>query len=346
MPSTLYLFCLPQVLGSSMANSACLNKRLWLALIQTSSRRNPSLHSPGRLPRPKDWIRSITSSSTKYSADTPGVSFGKENDEAIAPYLQRSIRSPKTRKRKTIEVAQSDAGDDYEIGGFIDRSKLTTQEVRAPSTNASDALFEDNSGIGISKESRRPDKRDIRAVQGHKTRAERISPSDRDTTYRQNHARRLGNATEHRSASASSSARRPLERKRSEGVEQWMTQKNALKEKFEEGWNPRKKLSPDAMEGIRGLHEQDPIKYSTDLLADQFKMSPEAIRRILKSKWMSRQSPEKVQERRERWAKRHDRIWDAKAQIGLRPPRRKDKEVEDPDKFEQDLERRRILGEM
>ncbi|PYH78009.1 hypothetical protein BO82DRAFT_249753, partial [Aspergillus uvarum CBS 121591] len=58
-----------------------------------------------------------------------------------------------------------------------------------------------------------------------------------------------------------------------------------LKEKFKEGWNPPKKLSPDAIEGIRHLHQVAPEQFTTPVLAEQFKVSPEAIRRILKSKW-------------------------------------------------------------
>lgn len=115
--------------------------------------------------------------------------------------------------------------------------------------------------------------------------------------------------------------------------EHWQIQKDALKKKFgEEGWSPRKKLSPDTMEGIRALHEQYPQKYTTPVLAEQFKVSPEAIRRILKSTW--RPSPEKMEERRERWAKRHDRIWDAQAEMGLRPKRTKDRKSEGPESLD------------
>ncbi len=115
--------------------------------------------------------------------------------------------------------------------------------------------------------------------------------------------------------------------------EQWQIQKDALKKKFgEQGWSPRKKLSPDTMEGIRALHEQYPQRYTTPVLAEQFKISPEAIRRILKSKWQA--SPEKMEERRARWAKRHDRIWDAQAEMGLRPQRKKDKKPEGPESLD------------
>jgi hypothetical protein len=111
--------------------------------------------------------------------------------------------------------------------------------------------------------------------------------------------------------------------------EPWQVQKQALKKKFgSEGWNPRKKLSPDTIDGIRALHEQYPEKYPTPVLAEKFKVSPEAVRRILKSKW--RPDPEKQAERRDRWARRHDRIWDQQAAIGLRPARTKVKEPKEP----------------
>lgn len=39
-------------------------------------------------------------------------------------------------------------------------------------------------------------------------------------------------------------------------LERWAVRKIALKQKFPEGWKPGKRLSPDAMEGIRILHKQ------------------------------------------------------------------------------------------
>ena len=101
----------------------------------------------------------------------------------------------------------------------------------------------------------------------------------------------------------------------------WKVQKAALKEKFgETGWNPRKKLSPDAMEGIRALNAQDPDRYSGPVLAEQFKVSPEAIRRILKSKWQP--SMKEAEERQVRWDRRGEKIWTQMAELGLRPPKK------------------------
>lgn len=102
--------------------------------------------------------------------------------------------------------------------------------------------------------------------------------------------------------------------------ESWGVQKGALQKKFKEGWAPIKRLSPDAIEGVRELHRQDPQKFSTPVLAEHFKVSPEAIRRILKSKW--RPSEKEIESRKGRWEKRKVRIWNQMAELGLRPQRR------------------------
>lgn len=102
--------------------------------------------------------------------------------------------------------------------------------------------------------------------------------------------------------------------------EPWQLHKEAMKRKFPEGWNPPKKLSPDAIDGIRQLHASAPDKFTTPVLAEEFKVSPEAIRRILKSKW--RPSEEEMEDRRRRWRRRHERIWSQMAELGLRPKRK------------------------
>lgn len=99
--------------------------------------------------------------------------------------------------------------------------------------------------------------------------------------------------------------------------EPWQIQKEALKEKFEEGWHPRKKLPPDTLDTIRHLHATKPDDWTTPVLAEQFKVSPEAIRRILKSKWQP--SNDERQKRQDRWEKRHERIWSHMEELGLRP---------------------------
>ena len=79
-------------------------------------------------------------------------------------------------------------------------------------------------------------------------------------------------------------------------------------------------MSPDAMDGVRQLHKSDPVRFSTPVLAEHFKVSPEAIRRILKSKWHA--SEEELKRKQERWERREARIWNQMAELGLRPQRK------------------------
>lgn len=103
--------------------------------------------------------------------------------------------------------------------------------------------------------------------------------------------------------------------------EPWQIQKDALQRKFGEAhWQPRKRLSPDALDGIRAVHAQYPDTYTTPVLANHFKVSPEAIRRILKSKW--RPSEEEAEERRDRWNKRGEKIWSQMVELGVKPPKK------------------------
>lgn len=103
--------------------------------------------------------------------------------------------------------------------------------------------------------------------------------------------------------------------------EPWQAHKASLKAKFgSEGWNPRKKLSPDAMEGVRALHAQYPDQFTTAILANEFKVSPEAIRRILKSNW--RPNPGDDESRRQRWDKRGEKMWSQLVEQGIHPPKK------------------------
>ena len=103
--------------------------------------------------------------------------------------------------------------------------------------------------------------------------------------------------------------------------ENWQIQKSANLSKFGDNtWQPRKRLSPDTLEGIRSLHASDPALYSTETLSSQFAVSPENIRRILKSKW--RPNDDEREEREKRWERRGVRKWTEMAELGERPPRR------------------------
>jgi hypothetical protein len=102
--------------------------------------------------------------------------------------------------------------------------------------------------------------------------------------------------------------------------EPWQIYKEALKKKLPDGWNPRKRLSPDALAGIRALHAQMPEVYTCTTLAASFQVSPDAIRRILKSKW----SPDAEEEtdRQRRWFNRGKQIYAKHAAMGQKPPRK------------------------
>ena len=103
--------------------------------------------------------------------------------------------------------------------------------------------------------------------------------------------------------------------------EPWGVQKEALLNKFgEQGWQPRKRLSPDSMSGIRALHASDPAAYNTEMLAEHFKITPEAIRRILRGKW--RPNELEAEDRRIRWERRGVRKWGEMAASGVRPPQK------------------------
>ena len=114
-------------------------------------------------------------------------------------------------------------------------------------------------------------------------------------------------------------AAKPSPQWRKRDREPWQIQKAALGRKFgEQGWQPNKRLSPDTLEGIRALHVSDPISYNTQTLAQHFHITPEAIRRILKSKW--RPNEEEAEERRLRWEKRGVKKWSEMAELGIKPP--------------------------
>jgi hypothetical protein len=116
-------------------------------------------------------------------------------------------------------------------------------------------------------------------------------------------------------------AAKQAQKERNRNKERWQVEKAALQDKFgEQDWKPRKRISPDALAGIRALHAKSPEIYSTPVLAEHFKITPEAIRRILKSKWQPNE--DEAEDRRERWEKRGQRKWAEMAEQGIRPPKK------------------------
>lgn len=95
----------------------------------------------------------------------------------------------------------------------------------------------------------------------------------------------------------------------------WRVQKAVLAKKFgPEGWAPLKKLSPEAIDGIRTLHAHHPDRFRTGELAKLFEVSAEAIRRVLRSKW--RPTAEEQIDRMERWERRGRVIFNTKVELG------------------------------
>ncbi|EED83102.1 predicted protein [Postia placenta Mad-698-R] len=77
--------------------------------------------------------------------------------------------------------------------------------------------------------------------------------------------------------------------------------RTTLKKAFPDGWAPPRRLSREAMDGLRAMHAADPEMFATPVLAERFRISPEAVRRILKSRW------EPTREQRVRIAERERR---------------------------------------
>lgn len=67
--------------------------------------------------------------------------------------------------------------------------------------------------------------------------------------------------------------------------EPYRIHRKVMQENFPQGWNPPRKVSREAMDGLRQLYHLDKTKFTTPVLAERFKISPEAVRRILKSNW-------------------------------------------------------------
>ncbi|KAH7886944.1 hypothetical protein F5I97DRAFT_1927223 [Phlebopus sp. FC_14] len=103
--------------------------------------------------------------------------------------------------------------------------------------------------------------------------------------------------------------------------EQWRVHRLRIRELFPSGWAPTHKLSREAMDGLRSLHAFDKETFSTPVLAEKFRISPEAVRRILRSRWEpSREQRAKFADKerrsREEWVLRN-RIEEKKRKLEI-----------------------------
>ncbi|KAK4053236.1 CAAX prenyl protease [Microbotryomycetes sp. JL221] len=66
---------------------------------------------------------------------------------------------------------------------------------------------------------------------------------------------------------------------------QWLKHRQTMKQKFPNGWQPPKRVSRQTMNLMKTLHQSNQTLYTLELLSEHFKISKEAVRRILKSKF-------------------------------------------------------------
>ncbi|KAI8383626.1 Required for respiratory growth protein 9, mitochondrial [Nakaseomyces glabratus] len=96
------------------------------------------------------------------------------------------------------------------------------------------------------------------------------------------------------------------EKSKKNNIPEWKKQIISVKKKIgNERWSPSKRLSREEIESVRLLKRSFANITNTEL-SERFKVSPEAIRRILKSNWEPNDEEwEKVQKR---WQRRGERI--------------------------------------
>lgn len=87
-----------------------------------------------------------------------------------------------------------------------------------------------------------------------------------------------------------------LKKLEDKNLPEWKKRTMAIKQRYGD-WNPTRKLSREQMESVKSLKEQVPLMKAVEL-ASHFNISPEAIRRILKSKWVPNLEQRERMERR------------------------------------------------
>lgn len=108
-------------------------------------------------------------------------------------------------------------------------------------------------------------------------------------------------------------------------LERWMAEKANLQKKFQGArWEPKKKVSPAAMDGMRAIHKSHP-EYTTEKLSQLFELDPDAIRRILKSNWVRDAATDEA--RMEHWAKRGVRVYRRWENLGVIQTKKSKKQV-------------------
>lgn len=166
-------------------------------------------------------------------------------------------------------------------------------ELRAAKREALDLAWEWDrqvavkSGIERTERELRKDAIVLRRLE--RRRIEKLEQAKRDAEDKQRKEREeldaLIRAREAQKLAERKAAAEAEEEARLKRAPEWKKHQVTLREQFPSGWAPPKRLSREAMDLVRTMHAANPTLYSTAALAAQFKVSPEAIRRILKSRF-------------------------------------------------------------
>lgn len=236
----------------------------------------------------------------------------------------QKMASEDQRRPQTEEKVQSSSSQPSEPAGEEDR--LFTIKPRSKNAARKAARYPKQPDPPLSSETQgHPEEKPYKdqrlgtSAEEPKTSAEEPTEQPKKTKKlrekkRQDRAEKQARRVEQEAARAKD------KEEREDNRPEWLKQKQTLKKKFPEGWRPPKRLSPDALDGIRVLHQQFPDMYTTAALAKKFEVSPEAIRRILRAKWEP--TAEEEESRQKRWFNRGVSVWQRYAELGMQPPRR------------------------
>lgn len=272
--------------------------------------------SPARLPCGSRTVHTASDSNASASALAP-ESTDQSTPASVSDPLALQASNPSA---ETLGSPSEDLRQDTKL----DESEVVTRERYKqktwPKKQASKAAQK-------AQVSRRPTKHSMRASSDHDSLAEFSDDLTFSFEEQQRQAEVHKGKQRIEAKRASEEAKKEKEQKEAAREEErrknkplWALQKEALKKKFPEGWAPRKRLSPDALNGIRALHKQFPDMFTTAVLAQKFEVSPEAIRRILRANWDP--TTEEEEDRQRRWANRGAAIWGRYAELGMKPPKK------------------------
>lgn len=245
---------------------------------------------------------------THTLTESSNIAAEETKEQKVLPEDQRKPQPEKNLQSSSPQVSES-AGEEDSLFTIKLRSKNAVRKAARYSKQSDSSLPLERQEQSEGK----PDK----DQKSRETAEEQPEQTKKSKTLREKKRDRAGKRperVEHQAVKAKDTEERTDERP------EWLKQKQALKKKFPEGWRPPKRLSPDALDGIRVLHQQFPGMYTTAALAEKFEVSPEAIRRILRAKWEP--TAEEEERRQKRWFNRGVSVWQRYAELGKQPPRR------------------------